>query len=115
LYDQPQPLSIRSAPDSSGWWLEISATEPNSRAAKFVWPSGVKLVVETPNGLERTISVEDWYIYRQDGESDSNNKAFGRAVYWWIALILLLLALAAAVWPAEKAASRGSHQRLASN
>jgi hypothetical protein len=78
-------LTVAAMKDKDGWLVEIfDPAKDGSIRTKFLWPSGIELVVYSFGSADSSTTLLDWNVYLKDKESDSLSKAL---VAWYCQLL----------------------------
>jgi hypothetical protein len=85
--------------DAQGSLVFLSA-QGKAAKEKFVWPSGVNILVLPDHGQSGDISVDDWKVYLSNDTYDSRSRSEVRKVWRRICLVLFVFGLISAGYSA---------------
>ncbi len=88
-------IQVRKESDEGGDQRIALEGKSQSPQGKFNWPAGVDVYVSTSDGA--ALRVDDWYVFPSNKSFDSKQRACWRGTLFWIATVLLLVALSGAV------------------
>jgi len=98
-------VALKEADDETVWIDIFEPSYHTLKRDKFVWPSGIDVIVQSSDSVRTNIVLEDWCIYLENRESDSLSKARWRKcwlVISWFLLVVAVLASAYAGWAKQK-------------
>jgi hypothetical protein len=99
LTDNTVLAATKDDTDSSGQWFFVSKKSNNAKE-KFMWPSGVDIILSPRDTNLSGIRLEDWVVYLSDKDFDSLSRARWRSDWRKIWLALLVFSLIGAVYGA---------------
>ena len=92
-------LAVAGVKNSNDWTVEIfDPAKDGSTRTKFLWPSGIQLMLYFPVASASDTSLLDWRVYLKDKESDSLSKASWRNTWFWVSIGLLGLSIIGGIY-----------------
>jgi hypothetical protein len=90
------PLALAHSASGNGETLVTLSAAGKPPREKFLWPSGIDILLSPARNPSSALSVVDWTVYVTNDAYDSLARSKRRTIWRWICVFLLFIGLASA-------------------